>query len=69
MAERIIDRWTTKEKEDLLARIASGEVTRETARQFHGLSEEELAAWERDFDARGRAGLAVKRIQDIRRSR
>ncbi|MBV8121462.1 MAG: DUF1153 domain-containing protein [Alphaproteobacteria bacterium] len=59
-------RWTPKRKEEITEAIQSGRLTAAEAIERHGLSEEELAAWMRDFLAHGRAGLRVTKLQRYR---
>lgn len=59
-------RWTPKRKEEVVAAIAQGQMTTAEARAQHGLSEEELAAWQRDYAAHGKAGLRTTWLQRYR---
>jgi transposase-like protein len=56
-------RWTTMRKAEIIEAIQSGSLTPTEAMCQHGLSEEELAAWMRDYLSHGRAGLRVTKLQ------
>ncbi len=56
-------RWTTMRKAEIIEAIQSGRLTPVEAMDRHGLSEEELAAWMRDYLAHGRAGPRVTKLQ------
>jgi len=59
-------RWTPKRKAEVTEAIQNGRLTPAEAIERHGLSEEELAAWMRDFLAHGRAGLSITKLQQYR---
>ena len=59
-------RWTPKRKAEIIEEIQNGRLTAEEAKERHGLSDEELAAWMRDYLAHGRAGLRVTQFQRYR---
>jgi hypothetical protein len=50
-------RWTVRRKAAVLAAVRAGGITREEAYRLYLLSEEELASWQRAFDAHGLEGL------------
>jgi transposase-like protein len=56
-------RWTPKRKAEIAEAIRNGHLTPAEAKKRHGLSDEELAAWMRDYRAHGRAGLRVTQFQ------
>jgi hypothetical protein len=56
-------RWTSKRKEEIIVAIKGGLITAVEAQRQHGLSDEELAAWIRDYLAYGRGGLRVTKLQ------
>jgi hypothetical protein len=58
-------RWTSRRKAEIVVAIEKGLITPEEAKRRYELSEEELAAWVRDYAAYGQDGLGVK----IRRPR
>lgn len=62
-------RWVARRKAAVLAALRSGALTIEEARQRYELSEEELRAWQRAFDAHGLPGLRATRLQGRRRGR
>ena len=64
-------RWTPKRKAEIVEAIQNGRLTLAKAMDRHGLSEEELAAWMRDYLTHGLDGLRVTRLQQYhpRRSR
>jgi len=59
-------RYTPRRKRAIIEAIHSGALSHEEALKRHQLSAEELAAWERDFTARGLAGLAVTKVELFR---
>jgi Protein of unknown function (DUF1153) len=60
-------RWTVRRKAEVVVAIAQGRITIAEAKERHGLSEEELAAWQRDYTAHGEAGLRATWLQQYRR--
>jgi transposase-like protein len=64
-------RWTMKRKAEIIEAIQNGRMTAAEATERHGLSEEELAAWMRNYLAHGKDGLRVTKLQQYqsRRSR
>jgi hypothetical protein len=56
-------RWTPLRKAEILDAIQNGHLTPVEAMDRLGLSEEELAAWIRDYLAHGTAGLRVTKLQ------
>ncbi|MGX9855574.1 CtrA inhibitor SciP [Limimaricola variabilis] len=59
-------RWVASRKARLLLGIASGLISRERAIADYGLSEEELASWERLAARHGSKGLRATSIQKYR---
>lgn len=62
-----VTRWTPGRKEEVVAAIRRGELTRERALELHELSADELATWEARFAAHGRPGLSVRGLQELAR--
>jgi transposase-like protein len=56
-------RWTSKRKAEIIEAIQSGRLTPAEAMGRHEVSEEELAAWVRDYVGHGRAGLRATKLQ------
>ena len=50
-------RWTASRKAAIIVAIRNGEISAAEARSQYDLSDEELAAWMRDYDALGVRGL------------
>ena len=61
-------RWVARRKAAVLAALHSGAITIEEACRRYALSEEELHAWQRAFDAHGLSGLRATSLH-ARRSR
>ena len=61
-----IRRWTFGHKGAVLEAIRRGALTAEHARERYGLSDEELDAWQRDFERHGLYGLRATRLQVYR---
>jgi transposase-like protein len=57
-------RWTPRRKAQIVFDIREGEISVAQAKERYALSDEELAAWIRDYDARGLSGL---KVYDLRR--
>ena len=57
-----IKRWVARRKAAVLAALRSGAITLEEACERYALSEEELRAWQREFDAHGLPGLRANRL-------
>jgi transposase-like protein len=55
-------RWVVRRKAAVLAAVRNGDLTVEEACRRYGLSEEELHAWQRAFDADGLRGLRATRL-------
>ena len=55
-------RWTPRLKAAVVGAVRAGRLAPEAARRAYGLSEEELAAWERALDRDGVAGLGFTRL-------
>ena len=62
-------RWTIRRKASVLAAVQAGNITPEEACLLYELSEEELASWQRAFEAHGLAGLRATRLQMYRGGR
>src|SRR5215469_9528519 len=65
----ITKRWVARRKAAVLAALRSGAITIEEASRRYELSEEEIGAWQRAFDAHGLPGLRATRLQGRRRRR
>ena len=61
-------RWVVRRKAAVLAAVRNGDLTVEEACRRYGLSEEELQAWHRAFDADGLRGLRATRVPAHRTS-
>jgi transposase-like protein len=61
-------RWVARRKAAVLAALRSGAITMEEACRRYALSEEELLAWQRAFEAHGLPGLRASRLR-ARRTR
>jgi hypothetical protein len=59
-------RWKPPRKEQLLHEIATGALTRAEALEQYGLSADELAEWQKAYDAHGLPGLRSTRSQMYR---
>lgn len=62
-------RWSPSRKAAVVAAARAGLISREEARARYMLSDEELVAWERDFDENGIPGLRTTRLQCYRPTR
>ncbi|HMD64865.1 MAG TPA: DUF1153 domain-containing protein [Stellaceae bacterium] len=62
-------RWVVRRKAAVLTAVRSGAITIEEACRRYGLSEEELLAWQRAFEAHGLPGLRATRFPSRRRRR
>jgi len=62
-------RWVARRKAAVLAALRDAAITIEEACRRYELSEEELRAWQRAFDAHGLPGLRATRLQGQRRRR
>jgi hypothetical protein len=60
-------RWVMRRKAEVVAGVRSGLLTFAEACARYGLSEEELASWQRLIDRHGVKALRVTRLQDYRR--
>ena len=56
-------RWVARRKAAVLAALSSGAITMEEACRRYALSEEELLAWQRAFEAHGLSGLRATRLR------
>jgi hypothetical protein len=61
-------RWTAWQKVAVLRAIRSGALSVAEVRARYLLSEEELAAWQADFDRSGITGLQQKSLRQRRRA-
>ncbi len=57
------NRWVARRKAAVLAALRSGAITMEEACRRYALSEEELLAWQRAFEAHGLPGLRATRVR------
>jgi transposase len=57
------NRWVARRKAAVLAALRSGALTMEEACGRYALSEEELRAWQRAFEAHGLSGLRATRLR------
>ena len=57
------DRWVARRKAAVLAALRGGGITMEEACRRYALSEEELLAWQRAFEAHGLPGLSATRLR------
>ena len=55
------ERWVVRRKAAVVAAVRNGDITVEEACRRYALSEEELQAWQRAFDADGLRGLRATR--------
>ena len=60
-------RWTAWQKVAVIRAVRNGLLTPAEVRARYLLSEEELAAWQADFDRNGIAGLQQKSLRQRRR--
>ena len=60
-------RWTAKRKAEIVVAIKDGEISTEEAKRRYEVSDDELAAWMRDYDLHGRPGLLVTKLQQPHR--
>ena len=63
------NRWVARRKAAVLAALRSGAITMEEACRRYALSEEELLAWERAFEAHGLSGLRATHLRSRRTRR
>lgn len=62
-----ITHWTPRRKESLLLAIRHASPTQRTAiLSGHGLTEEEVASWDRRFAQHGRRGLHETKTKEMR---
>ncbi|HEY1258663.1 MAG TPA: DUF1153 domain-containing protein [Stellaceae bacterium] len=62
-------RWTIRRKAAVVISVIAGTMTREEACRRYQLTEEELLAWQRAFEAHGLPGLRSTRLQQYRNPR
>ena len=60
-------RWTAKRKAEIVVAIKDGEISTAEAKRRYEVSDDELAAWIRDYDLHGRPGLLVTKLQQPHR--
>ena len=60
-------RWTAWQKVAVIRAVRNGIITATEVRTRYLLSEEELAAWQADFDRSGLSGLQQKSLRQRRR--
>jgi hypothetical protein len=58
-------RYTARMKAAIVAAARRSAIARRQVMIEHGLSEEELQFWERDFDRYGVAGLRTTKLQQL----
>ena len=56
-------RWTAKRKAEIVVAIRDGDMSTAEATKRYELSDEEVAAWMRDYAAFGKPGLFVTKFQ------
>lgn len=56
-------RWTSRRKAEVVLAIEKNFITTAEANERYELSDEELAAWMRDYAAHGIAGLRATRLR------
>lgn len=59
-------RWVARRKAIVVYAVESGLISRESALERYGLSDEEFSLWESSVRLHGEAGLRVTKIQDYR---
>ena len=59
-------RWVPNRKAAVICAVRGGLISLEDVRTRWGVTVEEYRTWEKQFDAHGRDGLRVTRIQDYR---
>lgn len=59
-------RWVARRKAVVVRAVEAGLISRESALERYGLSEEEFSIWESAVRQHGEAGLRVTKIQDYR---
>jgi hypothetical protein len=61
-----VKRWTIRRKAAVVRAIAAGLLTSEAACERYQLTPEELASWQRAYEAHGLPGLRSTRLQQYR---
>ncbi len=64
-----VTRWTIRRKAAVVIAVVAGMMTRDEACRRYQLTEEELLAWQRAFEAHGLPGLRSTRLQQYRNPR
>jgi len=62
-------RWTAKRKEEIVVTLEQGLMTTAEARRQFRVSDEELAAWRRDYAIYGWPGLLVTALRQPRKGK
>jgi hypothetical protein len=62
-------RWVARRKAAVVVAVRAGMITLQEACRRYQLSEEELLAWQRAFEAYGFPGLRTTRVQNYRQPR
>ena len=62
-------RWTAWQKVAVIRAVRAGTLTQAEVRSRYLLSDEELAAWQADFERNGLPGLQQKSLRQRRRHR
>ena len=62
-------RWTAWQKVSVIRAIQNGLLTAAEVQARYLISEEELSAWQTDFERAGVAGLQLKSLRQRRRTR
>ena len=60
-------RWVVRRKVALLEALEAGKITLEEACRRYQLTEEEIRAWQREYQVHGLPGLRATRVQQYRR--
>jgi transposase len=64
-----VTRWTIRRKAAVVIAVVAGTLSRAEACRRYQLTEEELLAWQRAFEAHGLPGLRSTRLQQYRNPR
>jgi hypothetical protein len=59
-------RWVIRRRAALVTAVKDGEITLEEACRRYDLTEEEIHAWQRAYEAHGLPGLRATRLQQYR---
>lgn len=66
LPEPTTKRWIARRKAEVVAAVEGGLLTFEEACERYNLSLQEFAAWQRDLDRAGLAGLRTTKVQHYR---